>query len=221
MVVSTNTRKGICEVCDAPDMVLYCTHGNIWMCSGCKADDDLLTTQNAQAVVIASRKIDAVIELKTDIFVSATTSFSDLQAAILADSTIPNERKALALMEQVEARIKTLDAVIFSEKAATKIKETERYALLQNAQSVASKLRESERARFKQYDVNYIPPVTKPIKSSKGPKKGFDKTALYAACKKHNVSEYASQVRGIMLGQNLDAEAAALVLAKILGKVPA
>lgn len=164
-------KTGDCEACvkdTGVNTTITLMHGNIWMCPTCRAEDQQMSTQNAKQVVSDSRRIDSVVELKADIFVSATKSFTDLQAAILADDSIPAERKAIALLDLVAERIKALDSVIFAQKAETVARENERYAFLKNAQDVASKLRESDRAKYKQYDVNYIPPkTTKPVKATK------------------------------------------------------
>ena len=217
MVVSTVTRKGKCEVCEV-EAVLYCGTGNIWMCKEHKAEDDALTTANAKVVVAASHKIDTLVVLKADIFNSATTSFNTLQGAIFADDTIPVERKAIAMLDEVAARIKVLDAAIFADKAALAAKESERFSLLKNAQELSSKLRESEKAKYKQYDVNYVPPVTK-VGRPKSTSTNKTKTAAFnlkeckAAAEAAGVSMHA--VRSRMLARNLSAEAAAKEVAQI------
>jgi hypothetical protein len=215
MILQTTTRKGNCEVCEV-EATLYCGKGNIWMCAKHKAEDDALTTQNAKNVIEYSRKIDSIVELKADVFVSEATSFVALQAAILQNDEIPVDQKNSALLAEMDVRIKALTAAILTQKKELAARENARIAMLHNAQEVAARLKESEKAKWKQYDINYpVTPVKKPAAKAGKSNSTFNKSALYAACKKYGDLP-AAQVQGIMVSQNLDAEGAALFLFKLL-----
>lgn len=221
MTYQTNQKKGDCEVCSRPDgldTTLTLMHGNIWMCQTCREDEQKTVNTNAQNVVTYSRKIDAVIQLKPDVFVSEAVSFIQLQSAIDANADIPTSQKSYALLTEVDARMKILNAAIFEKKAELVAVENERNALLHNAQQVAAKLRESERAKFKQYDVNYQPkPASKPKPVSAG-KKTFSKTELFDACKKYPGLD-ASLVRTVIVSRNMSAVDAAKYMAEKMGLV--
>lgn len=177
-MTSNTKKKGDCEACvDAIGVDLTLMVGNIWMCSTCAADQRALSTATAQATINHSRKIDSVIQLKADVFVSATKAFTELQAAVLADDSIPTERKAIALLDLVAARIETLATAIFDRDKITDDMRTEKFTLQKQAQAVVGKLRESEKAKYKAFDVNYQPPVvkvTKPRKPAAAPKPRFN-----------------------------------------------
>lgn len=214
--------KGDCEACERVDMKLtLVTPGNILMCEFCLAINAEAVERNKHAVQVIedSRKKDAQIELKQDLFNAGTTSFVELQAAIVANSEIPAERKNYAIMEEVAARIELLNTAIFADEAALLAKKNERHALLVNAQNVAAKLHEKEREKFKQYDVNYKPQAPKSTKPKaivqKKPAKAFSMSELKAAAAKYNVP--LARVQQIAVARNISAEDAAKELATALG----
>jgi hypothetical protein len=221
MAAPLQKKTGDCEVCTRPEGIeakLTLMHGNIWMCPTCCEEDTTLTTQTAKNVIDFSRKIDTQVVLKQDVFNAGTISFIELQAAIENNAEIPAEKKNLSLMQEVAARIETLNAAIFSEEAALIAKKNERHALLINAQNVAARLHAVEREKFKQYDITYQPakPKTTKPKAVKAPAK-FDKTAVFEAAKKYNVP--AAQVQSLIVSKNLSAEDAAKHMATLLGLI--
>ena len=161
----TMSKTGDCEVCtDAVGVTVTLMHGNIWMCATCKADQVAIATENAKHVILTSQKIDSTIQLKADVWNTTTTSFTELQAAILANGEIPVSEKNSVLLTETGARIKVLDTAIFKAKAELADMQTERNSLLKSAQLVHARLRENEQAKFKQFDVNYKPVAPKTIK---------------------------------------------------------
>lgn len=209
---------GDCEVCSATGVVLVLRHGDIQMCPACLAED-IAVTKNVEKVITDSRAQDATIELKQELFNAGTVAFTELQAAINANGDIPTDRKNFALMTEVAARIEILTAAIFSDEAALLAKKNEKHALLINAQNVAAKLHEAERAKFKEYDVNYKPQTpksTKP-KAVKAPSKKYSKAELVAVSEKYNLP--MAQVQSIVIARNLNPEDAAKYLAKLMGTI--
>jgi len=211
--------KGDCDCCTATDVELKQMHHNMMMCSDCAAKEKEAIERNKQAahVLDFARKADSSIELKQDLFNAGTVSFVELAAAIENNSEIPAEKKNFAVMEEVVSRIQKLDAVIFAEEAATLAKKNERHALIINAQNVAAKLKESEREKYKQYDINYKPVTPKSVKPKvvKTSGKKFDKTALVDAAKKYGVP--LAQVQSIVVSRNMSPEDAAKHMAGLLG----
>ncbi len=211
MALQTTISKGECEVCGTPDVKLRLQKlGNIMMCESCWADEQATVSANAKAVILTSQKIDSTIQLKADIFNATTTSFTELQAAILADDSIPADKKAETLLTRVAARMEVLNAAIFAENAALVAKQNERNALLKSAQEVHARLRESERAKFKQFDVNYKPAavkVSKPKGDIKPKKARFIRSELMAAAAESGLP--ASAIRTRMVSSNMTAKEAA------------
>lgn len=165
MALPAAVSKGECEVCGTPDVKLRLQKlGNILMCEGCWADEQATVAANAKAVIATSQKIDSTIQLKADIFNAATVSFTELQAAILANTEIPAEKKSESLLTEVASRIAALDTAIFTLTAETVAKQNERNSLLTSAQQIHARLRESERVKFKQFDVNYKVVTPKTVK---------------------------------------------------------
>lgn len=222
MALLQQTKKGECEVCTRPESTetdLWLMHGNCWMCKECRAEDMALTTQNAKTVIDTSRKIDTQIILRADIYNTTTTSFEELNKAILANDEILPADKTTALMTEVSSRIAVLDAAIFQQKAELVAKENERHSLLTNAQHVHARLREAEKVKFRQFDVNYQPKVVKPTKAGKTTPAPTSKMAdiKAAAAKYNNVAITAARVKSVMLTTNKSPEEAAKHLAEILG----
>lgn len=214
-------RKGECESCsmgsDKPiDLTLE--FGNIWLCAGCQAKEAETIKDNAKHVVELSQKIDTNITLKADIYNAATVSFVELQAAIQANTEIPEHKKSYELMAAIAARINNLSKVIFEDEAALIQKKNERHALLVNAQNVAARLHESERNKFKQYDVNYKPAAVKKPISTKIPKAKFNKAELVTACNKYP-GVPMSQVQAIVVSRGMNPEAAAKHMAELMGLI--
>ena len=206
MSVSTGrTRRleGICENCDAPNKELRISLGGIKLCDTCYDDEQAAITRSKAAVKIieTARHTDNAIELSSDICNAATVSFAELQAAILHDSGIPESRKDYALMDEIAARIEKLDAAIFAEQAEVDRKKNERYAFLKNAPTIVARLQESERAKYKKYDVNYKPAQVSKPRPTAVPSVKFNADAVMEASKKYGVSSATirmmSKKRGI------------------------
>lgn len=195
--MASTIGKGECDACPKTDVDLYQT-GNMTLCVSCyeaeiKAIGDTKWINHALA---NAKAIDTKVELKADIFNAATVPFVELQAAIRNDASIPAAKKNEVFVQQCEARIKHLSEVIFAEEQATNIKKNERYSWSQQIRTFINTLQEAERAKFKQYNVDYAPKtITKREKSTKSTtpnrKKStaakFDMAACKAAASKYDV----------------------------------
>ena len=215
---------GDCDCCPRTSVPLYesvASKGSM-MCVECwsaekKAVEDTKWIQNA---LVNGSKIETPPVLKQDIFVSSTAAFVEIQAAVNHDDSIPANRKNEVFMQRVEARIKSLREVIFNTK-------NEVYALSQQAREFIGKLQESEREKFKQYDVNYAPKPVSPKKVKDAAKdrkprtrtKSIDMKALKAAATKYGVAW--AQVQSIYVRKpGISYELAARELAEMMGLIP-
>jgi len=207
---------GECDCCTKVEVNLYAGEAGMSQCEECLALD--LSTKSTK-VIEMSRKVDTLIELKQDVFLAGTVSFAELQSAIQNDSTIPDGRKNYAIVEECDSRLKILQKAIFDDEAALVAKKNAYQALRVNAQNVAARLTESERAKYKQFDVSYKPnaPTKKeksisPVSQSK-PK--YNKTELVNASKKYGID--MRQIQFLAAKKNLTADAAARQIAELMG----
>ena len=218
MTINTTTATGDCDCCTRTDVKLRLSvKGNMMQCDECRAKDEATRTADAKNLIEFSRKIDTQIVLKADVFEKTAVSFVALQGAVLANGDIPADRKDYVLLEEVSARMKTLTAAIFEQKAALVAMENERNALLHNAQQVAGKLRESDRAKFREFDVNYQPAPVKKPKTVKPAKASFKKSEVMAAAAKYGVP--APQVQAIIVSKNMGPDDAAKYMAGLMGLI--
>ena len=206
--------SGDCEFCQRVEVELFSQHGDL-MCAECIALEAVVS--QAKQTIPNSRKVDSTLELKQDLFNAGTVSFIELQAAIENNPEIPADKKNYALVSEIDVRIQKLDEVIFAEEAALIAKKNERHALLINAQNLAAKLHDEERAKFRRYDVTYKPVTPKSPKSPKPVTgKSFEKKLIKEAAEKYKVP--MSGVQSIVVSRNgITPDAAAKELAKILG----
>jgi len=223
---SLKTKRGECDCCGKVDIDIYPTHHNMSMCAVCRdaemAAIDAASKVKALAnvsVVEASRKIDTLVELKADIYNAETVPFIALQASIESDESIPSARKRLALADEVKARLDAFNKAIFDDEAALMVKRNQRQAWLVHMQNVAAGLHESERAKYKQHDVNYKPTVVKSVKPKvvKPSPKKFSKAELYAAATKYGVP--APAVQAWVTARGISCEDAARTLAEQMGLI--
>lgn len=218
-----NTKRGTCEVCDTENVDLYSMYGNILMCANCKAQDEAVTARQANVIdmIESSNKIDASIQLKSDLFNASTIAAVELRAAIEQNEEVPAAQKDYVYAQECLKRFKHLQQVIFDERKALLEKENEMRMWQGNVQTAAGKLREELKAQFKEVDVTYQPtPVTvkkvKAAATSKPSKKAFDKNALAEAAKKYDVPQLG--IQSMVVSRNMSYEDAGRELAKIMGK---
>lgn len=220
---SLKTKQGECDACGKTGEI-FPTHHNMSMCAVCR-DAEMAAIEAASkvkqlanvSVVEASRKLDSLVELKADVYNAETVPFIALQAAIDNDASIPSERKRVALADEVKARLDAFNKAIFDDEQALMVKRNQRQAWLVHMQNVAAGLHESERAKYKQHDVNYKPTVVKTPKPKvvKPSPKKFSKTELYDAAKKYGVP--APAVQAWVTARGITCEEAAKALAEQMG----
>ncbi len=214
----THTSKGDCECCTATNVQLTLSRrGNMMQCKTCRETDEMTRTNDAKNVIELSRKVDSTIQVKKDIFEKMAISFVELQAAINNNGEIPADRKDYALLEEMNARYETLKQAIFDAKSTLVTLQNEQNALLHNAQSVVAKLREADRAKFKQFDINYQPAPVKKPKTVKAARPTYKMSEVKAAADKYKVP--APQVQSIILSKNLNPEEAAKYMANLMGLI--
>ena len=238
---TNSPKKGDCEASHFDglglDVTITLTPSNIWLCKECLVKENetiALNKHAATSTLEVSRKIDAQIELKPDVFNAATIPFIELQAAILADESIPADRKNAALIEECDTRIKHLTEVIFAEEAALMEKRNLRNALHVNAREVLTRLQATEREKYRHLEsgVNYKPVVAaKPKKVTKvttptvkartsaAPAKKFNKQDVMYYAAVYKVSPV--QVQSIVVNKGLSEEDAAKYVAQSLGLIAA
>lgn len=193
-----STKKGECDACPKVDVDLY-PSGNMLLCVTCyqaevKAIGDSKWINNALAT---GKIVETPIQLKQDIFNAVTTPFIELKLMIAKDAEVPQDKKNEVFMQAIEAKIKNLRDAIFLEKQATLAKENEVYSWAQQRREFISKLQESEREKFKKFDVNYTPKSpTKREKTTK-PTKPANKMKFSMAECKAAASKYGVQVSGV------------------------
>lgn len=230
MSFAPQTKIDDCDACPKQDVEVW-SLDNMLLCADCRAKQ--LDAKNAAArlpvavesLIAKSQKQDASIQVKADIFNAATVSFIELKAAVDNDENVPADQKEFEFVKLVAERIKKFNEVIFADEAALNEKKNERHAWHTQMKEFANKLREDQRAKLKQFDINYTPSSPKAvgaIKTSKptGPKKkkSFTITELKAAAGKYNLP-YA-QVQSIVISRNMTPTDAAEHLAQLMGLVP-
>ena len=208
------------------------SQGNIWLCNACLTEENKTLEMNKHALtsVEASRKIDAQIELKADVFNAATVPFIELQASILADDSIPADRKNAALIEECDKRIKHLTEVIFAEEAALMEKRNLRNALHVNAREVMTRLQAADQEKYRQFAVNYKPTAAvKPRKvvtagtttpknrTPTTPATKFNKRDVQYFAAVHGVSPI--QVQKVVVSKGMSPEDAAKYVAEIMAEI--
>jgi ribonuclease HIII len=106
--------------------------------------------------------IDSSIRWSGDFYNAATVSIAELKQLIEADETIAASNKHLRLTEIIQERTKQFKQALFDTKRMEEQLASSIIAHQQYLNQLVSKLREDERAKFKEHDINFKPPdVTK------------------------------------------------------------
>lgn len=209
--------RGVCETCAVTDeQVLTKNHGDM-MCASCIALENAAQarTDDAKRMLAETRKIDAAIEVKMDVFTATTMAAKEVKAAIDNNDEIPADRKDYAMAEESLRRFKHLQEVILGQRQELIAKENELRAWQTQVQEFAGKLHTAEKEKYKNFDVSYVPakPV-KPVKVSSTPSKKFVKAELGPACTKYNVPAHGVQMMAVQ--RNMTAMDAAKELRAIM-----
>jgi len=217
-----NIKTSNCEVCESVNVPVYRMPGNIDMCEACKNAEEAATQRSVEAInlINESKKIDSLIELKSDVFNAATVSAPELRAAIENNQDIPANMKDYEFAKQSFERFKHLQEVIFKQRVELQVKEAEMRVWQANVQTAAGKLREEYKAQFKAIDIAYQPttPTIKKVKvaASGKPKtsKAFSKKQCDEAALKYGVPSHG--VQAMVVSRNLSYDDAARTLKEML-----
>jgi hypothetical protein len=212
---------GTCEDCEAANVPVWKTRGNILMCADCKAKDDAVAIMHEEAVagnklLQQLRSVDNQSELKADIFNANTVAIVELKGAIWADVNIPEARKQYVYTQELARHFEHQQKVVFDKRAELTAEESIARRWQTAAQEAAGKLTAVEREHFKKLNMAYQPSVktVKPAKSA-GTKvtKNYKGNELREACAKYNVPAPIIQLMVIQRG--ITAEMAAKEFSEI------
>jgi hypothetical protein len=191
------------------------------LCAEC-LQKEIDAEHSTHKTVIQARKVDTLINLKQDIFIAGTVAFAEIQAAVMADVTVPEEKKYEAILDATDKRIATMSASIFEKERSLVEDKNTRHALHIAAQEVHNKLSAAAKAKYKQYNVDYVP--SKPTKKEKTTKPvvvkapGYNKTEFNAACEKYNIPVmFKPRVQSMVINRKISAEQAAKEFAEVMG----
>jgi len=228
--MTTIRLKGQCEICDTEDIKVTLCYGNMWLCDGCKKEEDKVAAENQATTVMnyndilnRSRELDQKVELKQDIFVAKLTLSSELKAAIFADDTLTDEQKQQKFTEVCFERYMHMKSVVVSDRTKLNEDENEMRMWQSETQQAALHLKAEERAKYQAISPMYKPEKPKKIKvneradkpSTKSVKLSDVDTALQAAGLEANTIN-RSAVKSIMLSdKNLTVESAAVSLKQL------
>lgn len=229
-MAAPNTQIDDCDACPKQDVEVWAMDG-MRLCADCRAKQ-VAAKQEAARIPVAvesliqqSQRQDASLMVKADIFNASTVAFIELKASVDNDANIPADQKEFEFVKLVAERIKKFNEVIFADEAALNEKKNERHAWHTQMKEFANKLREDQRAKLKQFDINYTPSSPVSVKKTHttratGPKKkkSFTLTELKAAAGKYNLP-YA-QVQSIVISRNMTPVEAAEHLANLMGLIP-
>lgn len=221
-----HSDMAVCDCCpnNGPVEIRY---GNMLMCASCWTKEqathaETMKPENQQArvdamnkAIEASRKLDAKVEVRSDLFNAATMSIVELKKLIDENPTITN--KPYALAETLTERFSHFKKVIFDANEAILAATNNQQAIQVYLNNLANTLRAEEREKLKLADINYKPGAVKPVKtvstvkvrkaSTKLDKKELDKYA-----KELGVSAFTLQM--LCVSQGITPEQAANKLRK-------
>lgn len=203
-----SNEPNVCECCDnPPPLKLYMT---MWMCSSCLTKNKALQEQSAalaetrveaektravevlqvNSILKQSQTVVNSIEVKTDIFNAQTVALTDIKNAIIADESIPEDKKISTFAEACLSLYTTYKEKIFANQQENVELANKQNAIQKYLNELKNKLTEAERERYKLLDVNYQPNkvkiANKPINSPAKPKK-YDKVEIIKAAQRANV----------------------------------
>jgi len=205
--------SAVCETCNnvaSVDIV----YGNMLMCKDCqdkesKAYAESMKPENQQKRVDAhnlalesSRKVDASIQVRTDLFNAATTSIVELCQMIDNDSTIENKPYAKAL--ELKTRFDKFQAVIFKANEEIVDANNNQKAIQVYLNQLANTLRAEEREKLKIADINYRPVAVKQVSPAKIKPKKLDKALVRKAAADLGITEFVMTQFILMSGGDLD-----------------
>lgn len=164
----------------------------------------------------ASRRLDASVEVRSDLFNAATVAIVDLKKLI--DENVEITNKPYALAEALTERFTHFKKVVFDANEAIIEATNNQKAIQVYLNNLANQLRAEEREKLKLQDINYKPGAIKPISTVKTVKvraassKKLDKKELDKYAKELQVSAFTLQM--LCVSQGITPEQAANKLRK-------
>lgn len=220
-----HSNEAVCDCCPniGPVEIRY---GNMLMCADCwnkeqQLHADAMKPENQQAridamnrAMEASRKVDASITVRSDLFNAATTAIVDLKKLIDENESITN--KPYALAEALTERFSHFKKVVFDANEQIIEATNNQKAIQIYLNTLANQLRAEEREKLKIADINYQPKSPKPVKPVTGIKTRksgkLDTAELQKYAKELQVSEFT--LRMLCVSQGITVEMAANKLRK-------
>ena len=123
-----------------------------------------MNAEHARRVLLEKVKVDEQIEVSQDVFNAKTLSIVEIEKAVNADDTIPQDQKFYATGEQLVERFTHLKKVLFE---TTRDIQSEMKAIQVRLNTLAVDLKEEEREKLKLQHINYQPEKPKKIKVAK------------------------------------------------------
>jgi hypothetical protein len=219
-------NEAICDCCPnkGPVEIRY---GNMLMCKACWDKEQALHAENMKPenqqarvdamnqAITESRKLDASVEVRSDLFNAATVSIVELKKLIDENPAITN--KPYALAETLTERFSHFKKVIFDANEQIINATNNQKAIQVYLNNLANSLRAEEREKLKLQDINYKPGAVKPVKTVTAVKTRkastkLDKKELDKYAKELGVSAFTLQM--LCVSQGITPEQAANKLRK-------
>lgn len=218
---------GECEACNAQGDLFQAPGSSYHLCVvHYQAEIEAIASSKVINKVVAEslKKVENTT-LKADIYNAGTTSFIALHAAIQQDDTIPADKKNEVLVQTVEKYITQFNQAIFDLNEQKVAKENERAGWRQATVDFIATLRETEREKYKKFNVTYQPAVVtkKAIKGETTRKPRANKGSVTAnmAESKRVAEKYGLPYLGVhslVVSRNISYEDAAIELCHMLKK---
>jgi len=215
-----------CECCPniVAERAIKVFGGNMKMCASCHAKElvaqkDLQDPVKQQERVDAmhqaldkARAIDNAVQVRTDLFNSATVAIIDLKKII--DGNPEVENKNFTLASELMLRFEHFKEVVFEANETIVNATNNQKAIQVYLNQLANSLRAEEREKLKIQDINYKPKEVKPVKPKaiKTAKAKLDKVELRKYAAELGVSEFTLQM--LVVSKGLTVEQAANILRK-------
>ena len=191
-----------CDYCESTDSIKVIDGENI--CPSCLANHSSSNQApiNINEVLTKSREIDNRVQVRTDLFNSATVAIVELKKSIDSDDSVVNKPYALAI--ELQKRFNHFKSVIFELNEKVVEASNQQKAVQIYLNNLANSLQVEEREKLKLQDINYKPGVMKlPItpKTIRLSKKRIDKKELREYAAKLGVAEFTLQM--IVIQKNI------------------
>lgn len=193
-----HTSRAICAQCNS-ETFCNVANGNALLCATCmgELERELLNKNSLEN----SKKIDASIHVRADLFNAQTLAIIEVKRLIDADDAISLENKHFTLAKHITERHEHIKSVVFGLREDISELQNEQRAIQTYYNDLAKKLRVEEKARIKLSDLNYKPIEPKAIKQPKAPSiKKFDKAEVMRLANEFKLPAQAIQLLCVAKG---------------------